>query len=113
CGISSGVLVCACTIEPYTPPDDDDGEHEGGVASSGGNSASEAGVARQPSGADGGAPSLGEDDLFVDPEMPRCGDGRLDDDETCDDGNTDPNDGCAADCDSIDEGFTCAIEGTP
>ena len=33
---------------------------------------------------------------------PRCGDGRLDGGEVCDDGNTTPGDGCAADCESTD-----------
>jgi cysteine-rich repeat protein len=34
----------------------------------------------------------------LDCTIPRCGDGRLDAGETCDDGNTSPGDGCAPDC---------------
>lgn len=35
-------------------------------------------------------------------QVPRCGDGYLDAGERCDDGNTRPGDGCAADCQRIE-----------
>lgn len=40
-------------------------------------------------------------------EPPRCGDGRLDPDEACDDANTDDGDGCASTC-AVEPGYTCA-----
>ncbi len=43
---------------------------------------------------------------------PVCGDGVVQGEEECDDGNTKGGDGCAADCLSIRIGFTC-IEGLP
>ena len=42
-----------------------------------------------------------------------CGDGILDDDEACDDGNTVDGDGCSADCKYVDEGFSCMPPGIP
>jgi cysteine-rich repeat protein len=39
-----------------------------------------------------------------------CGNGRLDPIETCDDGNTDPGDGCSDIC-GIEPGFHCVIPG--
>ncbi len=106
-GLSLGMSP-ACTIEPYTPPEGDADELGSGSAEP----SAEGGVAQPGAGTDGG-PILGEDDILVDTEMPQCGNGRLDEDETCDDGNTESGDGCAADCDDIDEGFTCAVAGAP
>ena len=42
-----------------------------------------------------------------------CGNARLTIDETCDDGNTLSNDGCSADCQSIEPGFECRVPGKP
>ncbi len=42
---------------------------------------------------------------------PGCGDGTLTEDEACDDGNRDPEDGCAPDCLSVQPGFSCAQPG--
>src|ERR1051325_3071019 len=42
-----------------------------------------------------------------------CGDGQRTQDEACDDGNTMPDDGCAADCRSVDPGFSCVPPGKP
>jgi cysteine-rich repeat protein len=42
----------------------------------------------------------------------RCGDGRLDTGETCDDGNANGGDGCSATC-VIEAGFTCPTPGQP
>jgi len=36
-----------------------------------------------------------------------CGNGKVDPFEACDDGNTTGNDGCSADCTSVDPGYTC------
>ncbi|PIE19304.1 MAG: hypothetical protein CSA66_02510, partial [Proteobacteria bacterium] len=40
-----------------------------------------------------------------------CGDGRVDGDEACDDGNTAGGDGCAADCSAVETNFVCATPG--
>ncbi len=42
-----------------------------------------------------------------------CGDGVRDSDEACDDGNAVGGDGCAADCHSVDPGFSCTPAGQP
>jgi fibro-slime domain-containing protein len=42
-----------------------------------------------------------------------CGDGKLTEDEACDDGNVMAGDGCAADCLSVDPGFSCSPAGEP
>lgn len=41
----------------------------------------------------------------------RCGDGIIDRDEACDDGNTESEDGCAGDCRAIEAGFSCIEPG--
>jgi fibro-slime domain-containing protein len=43
-----------------------------------------------------------------------CGDGKVTGDEACDDSNTKPGDGCAADCKSVESGWSCpkAADGT-
>lgn len=38
-----------------------------------------------------------------------CGDGILSPEEACDDGNTVSGDGCAADCRSVEEGYSCIL----
>ena len=40
-----------------------------------------------------------------------CGDGMRTSDEACDDGNTVSGDGCAADCKSVDSGYSCVPVG--
>lgn len=40
-----------------------------------------------------------------------CGDGLIQPGEACDDGNSTPGDGCAADCKSIDNLFACPVPG--
>lgn len=42
---------------------------------------------------------------------PGCGDGVLTEDEACDDGNRESGDGCAANCRSLEVGWSCAIPG--
>ena len=41
-----------------------------------------------------------------------CGDGKVTDNEQCDDGNTAPGDGCSADCQE-EPGFKCIVMGAP
>ncbi len=40
-----------------------------------------------------------------------CGDGVVEPGEACDDGNTMSGDGCSADCDTVESGFTCPPKG--
>jgi len=42
-----------------------------------------------------------------------CGDGERTQDEACDDGNVVSGDGCAADCRSVDPGYSCVPAGKP
>jgi len=42
-----------------------------------------------------------------------CGDGMRTEDEACDDHNTTPDDGCAADCRTVDPGYSCIPIGKP
>ena len=42
-----------------------------------------------------------------------CGDGALDPDETCDDGNVVSGDGCTANCRQIEQNFDCPTPGAP
>jgi fibro-slime domain-containing protein len=47
------------------------------------------------------------------PPPANCGDGKLGDDEACDDGNLAAGDGCAANCLSVEPGFSCNPAGVP
>ncbi len=51
------------------------------------------------------------DEVLLNPDAPRCGDGHVDDGEACDDGNEESNDGCSADCLETEIGFSCRIAG--
>ncbi|MCP4446790.1 MAG: DUF4215 domain-containing protein [Myxococcales bacterium] len=42
-----------------------------------------------------------------------CSDGRIQNGEACDDGNAVSDDGCSADCTEVEEGYGCALPGTP
>ena len=42
-----------------------------------------------------------------------CGNGVIETDEACDDGNTQSNDGCSADCTLVESGYTCEEAGKP
>jgi len=47
------------------------------------------------------------------PAPPHCGDGALDDDEACDDGNREDGDGCQGNCLLAAPGFSCNPPGKP
>jgi fibro-slime domain-containing protein len=47
------------------------------------------------------------------PPAPGCGNGVLTKDEACDDGNNVSGDGCAANCLSVEPGFSCVTPGQP
>ncbi len=58
----------------------------------------------------------GDDDLGeIDtrPAPPGCGDGKLTEDEACDDGGRDGGDGCSANCLVVESGFICRVPGQP
>lgn len=42
-----------------------------------------------------------------------CGDGAIQAGEVCDDGNSDPGDGCAADCATVEQDYACPTPGEP
>lgn len=42
-----------------------------------------------------------------------CGDGLIQAGEVCDDGNSDPGDGCSADCKTVEQDFACPTPGIP
>jgi fibro-slime domain-containing protein len=46
------------------------------------------------------------------PPPPFCGDGALNDDEQCDDGGTDPGDGCSSNCLVVEQGYSCPTPGS-
>jgi fibro-slime domain-containing protein len=52
-------------------------------------------------------------DLVITPPHSTCGDGVRSQDEACDDGNAMSGDGCAADCLTVDPGWSCAPPGAP
>lgn len=52
-------------------------------------------------------------DLDTLPPTTNCGDGLLTDDEACDDGNQQDGDGCAANCRTVKEGWSCNPPGQP
>ena len=56
-------------------------------------------------------PDMGPGDGFIITTTSVCGDGTRGPDEACDDHNDLPDDGCAADCRSVDPGFSCAPAG--
>ncbi|MDX2051038.1 MAG: DUF4215 domain-containing protein [Polyangiaceae bacterium] len=45
--------------------------------------------------------------------VPACGDGYLDPNEKCDDGNGASGDGCGANCDAVEKDFACPTPGMP
>ncbi|MBO4351547.1 MAG: DUF4215 domain-containing protein [Proteobacteria bacterium] len=47
----------------------------------------------------------------IDPDKPRCGNGKVENKEVCDDGNNKDADGCSADCSAIEAGYDCPPEG--
>ena len=50
-------------------------------------------------------------DIVIPPQHSVCGDGVRSQDEACDDGNNAGGDGCAADCLTVDPGFSCTPAG--
>jgi fibro-slime domain-containing protein len=53
----------------------------------------------------------GPPDAAADAEMIGCGDGKLQEGEACDDGNSSGGDGCSADCHATERDFVCPAPG--
>jgi fibro-slime domain-containing protein len=78
------------------------------------------GLNLNPEGTGGGGLSIGCDPLVpgspCSPEAaapPNCGDGKLGEDEACDDGNREGNDGCQGNCLAVQPGYSCSPPGKP
>jgi len=99
CGFSLTALALACSDIPEIAVDDDGSDADGqdvgddGVIVDGGFG-----------GGTGGQPG---------PLPYTCGDGTLEPGEFCDDGNTNGDDGCSADCLVQNPDYDCSIEGEP
>ena len=91
-GVCSSLVIAACSPDP-------EGVSDGGVASDG-------------AASDSGGQSVDARFTGGDAGVPVCGDGRLDDDEACDDGNVVADDGCSADCSEVETNFACGTPGT-
>jgi fibro-slime domain-containing protein len=91
------------------------GKSDGAGASQGrGGQGSSAGAGSLNLG--GSAGSLGLCTTSCAPDGPppaNCGDGKLTEDEACDDGNLVGKDGCAANCLSVEPGYSCSPAGVP
>ena len=80
-----------------------------GTAGQGGAAGTHAAVGAAGAGAStGGAAGCGAASC-----APRCGDGKLDPGEVCDDGNTRSGDGCSSDCKTIETDYACPTPGRP
>ncbi|MEO1339529.1 MAG: Calx-beta domain-containing protein, partial [Myxococcota bacterium] len=93
-------LLVSCSFTPSNPPPSDmvDGGEDIGL---------------EDTMVDAGRLDTGMNDADVDGGMPNgtCGDGIINGQppETCDDGNTTPDDGCEANCGVITPGFQCEV----
>jgi fibro-slime domain-containing protein len=58
------------------------------------------------------APTPADLVLVEAPPPPFCGDGALNDDEQCDDGGTEPGDGCSSNCLVVEQGYACPTPGS-
>ena len=77
----------------------------------GGTAGQDAGAVTHP---DGYSPvDIKTAEISIAPPHSACGDSVRSQDEACDDGNAVGDDGCAADCRTVDPGFSCAPPGAP
>jgi fibro-slime domain-containing protein len=109
------VLVLLSTLTPLVACGDD----AGGPSDGGGGGASATSATGTTTGGDGGAASVtiasstgsGEGGEGGGPSTEGCGDGVIQPGEVCDDANSDPGDGCAADCRAVEQDFACPTPG--
>ena len=103
-------------VEPNFGEDCDDGNRKSGDGCSGSCLTEQGYMCAVPAsggsgGGGGGGASAGSGGASAGAEVCTrvwvCGNGRVDPFEACDDGNTNNNDGCAADCSHVEPGFTC------
>lgn len=106
-------LLGACTFDPapYVPIDVDASVRRDGGTRDAGFSKDDAGPHDAGGRDGGGAADAGKSDAgFPDAGILTCGDGVVDRPvERCDDGNTNPDDGCSAQC-QIEPSFACVGE---
>jgi fibro-slime domain-containing protein len=107
-GLAAAVSAVGCSPDggADTPPSTISGG--GGIGGSG-----TGGPPSDRGGGDGIFNGNGESAANSAPAPPGCGDGTLTEDEACDDGNRDAGDGCAANCLSVQPGFSCSPAGAP
>lgn len=99
---ATGLIACSAPAPLDTT--------DGGSGSSTGNG-SNGNIVLTGAGGRGSDPDL--DILKGQPATAACGDGILDDDEACDDGNKGADDGCGANCRYVESGFVCPDAGQP
>jgi fibro-slime domain-containing protein len=101
-----GALVLSCSAGGGSSGTSGNGQ---GASSSGGS-----GVGGLSIGGGGGDLGLCQQNCTPDGPAPaNCGDGKLTEDEACDDGNTADADGCAANCLGVEAGYSCSPAGEP
>lgn len=109
-GASKFVLVAcvswACSSDPAPPANLSSDTGAGGNSNATG-AASTNVAAVSTTGSLMNPTTGGSIDFDPDPTPGICGDGVLDDDEACDDGNQSSDDGCHADCLSVEPGYVC------
>lgn len=102
----SSVSIFAFAFACSGPGDDTDGFGPDGSGGTAGPGAGGLG-----NGSDG---VIDDDSGIVDiPPDAKCGNGLLDANEACDDGNNQGGDGCLANCLAVESGFTCPTQGAP
>lgn len=103
---------CGGDSEVAKKPDGGSGGDASAGGGSGGTGGSGGGINIDSSaGGSGGAPDACADESCASDAGPACGDGKIDPGEKCDDGNGISGDGCAANCDAIENDFACPTPG--
>ncbi len=109
--VTLGLAGQGCSGDAPTHLGDNHGSSGTG---SGGASRAGAGAGAMP-GAAGSIPVIGSGGTGgaggIPQHPPACGNGELTPNEACDDGNQVGGDGCAADCLSVEQGYSCSIPG--
>src|SRR4051812_37469581 len=103
-------LACLCGCSASS-----EGTGTGGRLANQGGSTSQTGngAAGLSLGAGGSIGVCADNCLPVGPAPANCGDGKLTEDEACDDGNLLGGDGCAANCLGVEVGYSCSPAGVP
>src|SRR6478735_8238129 len=107
--VASALLVFACGGTPEVPSSPDD-PSTAGRAQGGSSGFAGGGFQIDPLGGNNAGGAAGESGSTGDDDGPVCGDGKIDDPETCDDGNGKPGDGCDGNC-KLQAGWECPTPG--